>query len=616
MSSKLLAAVSATALLCTPVLASEPPAGERVVVTASRIGLEAHKVGSATQVFDMNDIRTGQIDFVKDVFLDAAGLFVNDTRPGGQTSVQIRGSENGQVLWLIDGFEVGDPSLIGSEFESAHLTSFDVSRIEILRGNQSSLYGSDAIGGVINIATTTKKSDGLMLGGEAEGGSFGWFSGGAMAASKGGPVDIRLSVTGARADGPSVADPNEGPASEDDPYYTIGFSGKLGIDLSSKTRLEFVGFGDISETSLDGTGQDATFFEEVYREAYLIGARLTHNNLDGRLRLKAQASQYTTDRNFRFTGGTSDFEGERQNLDLTGAFDVSNFVSVSAGFAGEIERSDTDGFGTVTNTGNHTIAGFGEVAVTPVEGATLTGAVRADDNSRFGTFVTYRFTAAYVAEPMRGADLKLRGSYGTGAKAPSLFQLFDPFSGNPDLEAEESRGFDVGFDLTVDALDALLSTTFFWTRVDNEIDFSFGTFTYIQRGETLNRGVEVSLQIAPADWLYVTQSYTYLQIDDLDDNLSIGKPRHIGSTSLTLLPVEGASATLRARYRSQNRTTEASFGATQNSVSFDLLGEYDVFDGVELYGRIVNLLDADYQYNYGFSTYDRSAFFGVRLSAG
>src|SRR5690606_38228469 len=163
-----------------------------------------HEIGSAVSVLTAEDLQRSQTVFVKDALQDIPGVITSSDRPGAYTSVSIRGSNNDEVLYLVDGIELGDPSSTSTEHRADHMIAADIASIEVLRGNQSSLYGSDAIGGVINITTKRATKDGVEANAEIEGGSHGTLNGGASLLAKTGALDLRLTATGYMHDGPSL----------------------------------------------------------------------------------------------------------------------------------------------------------------------------------------------------------------------------------------------------------------------------------------------------------------------------------------------------------------------------------------------------------------------------
>lgn len=599
--------------------AQDPASGEdaAIVVTASRATQSAHEIGSAISVVTERDFRRHQIIFIKDALQDVPGLMVSTDRPGDFTSVSIRGSNNDEVLWLVDGIELGDPSPISTQVQADHLISADVAKIEVLRGNQSSLYGSDAIGGVINIITRRATEDGLAVNAEAEAGSHGALNGGVSVLGRSGPLDFRLTATNYRHTGPSLADPEtaDGPVSEDDEYRRYGVSGRMGIDATDRLSFQAVGFWFDSFSDLDDTGADSS--DTLKRREYALAAQGHFSSDDGAFTAKAAASRYNARRRYYgawFRAEGDYYNGIKDQLALDIKYDRGGIVSVAAGGNFEWEKTDQlTSFSGAFQAEILTRSVYGELALRPVEGLTLTGAARIDDSSRFGSFDTYRVTAAYTIGPA-----KLRASYGTGAKAPGLYQLFDPGFGNPDLTVETSRSWDVGVDLTLGhALSAQLS--YFALDKTNEIVFDgsrppFGG--YDQWGRTKADGVELGLLARPTGWLELSQSFTYVnhrEDTDLDGLFAgSGRPKYVAASSVTVKPVAPAELTVRIRYRDGDSSGWG--GTTDDYIVVDLLGSYRIADDIELYARVVNLFDEFYQVTYGTNTLGRSVYGGVRLA--
>lgn len=588
-----------------------------IVVTASRAVDNVHEVGSAISVLTDFEFERNQITFIKDALQDVPGLVVSTDRPGEFTNVSIRGSNNDEVLWLIDGIELGDASSTSTQSQADHLIAADVSRMEVLRGNQSSLYGSDAIGGVINIITKRATEEGVAVNAEMEAGSHGTLNGGASILGKTGPLDFRVTATGYRHEGPSLADPTTAtsPITEDDTYWRYGFSGRAGLAASDNLSFQLVGFWLDSFSDLDGTTEDTS--DTVKKREYAGAAQAEYRSDDKAFTAKATASRYVARRLYFGDWNLSEgdlYKGTKDKLALDLRYDPGALVSVAAG--GELEWEKTDQvtmFGGPFDADIDTKSAYGELAVRPLDGLTLTGAARIDDNSRFGSFDTYRGTIAYAVGPA-----KLRASYGTGAKAPGLYQLFDPTYGNVDLKVETSEGWDIGVDLV---LGHYLSAqaSYFELEKKNEIVFDasrppFGG--YDQWGRTKARGVELGLTAWPTDWLQVSQSFTYIDHEQ-DNNLDgvfvdSGRAKYVATSSATITPLEGAELTVRARYRDGDSSGFG--GATDDFVVVDLLGSYRLSEQVELFARVVNLFDETYQVTYGSNTLGTSAYAGVRLS--
>ncbi|MFT3966735.1 MAG: TonB-dependent receptor [Sphingobium sp.] len=622
----LLAGVSTAALADTA-----PDDAADIVVTASRVAREPREIGSALSIVTARDLKQGQILFVKDALQDLAGVQISTDRPGNSTNVSLRGSDNDQVLWMIDGIRLGDPSQPSTQFASENLTTADIARIEVLRGNQSSLYGSDAIGGVVNIVTRRATEDGVRLSAEGEGGSYGTVNGGASVLGKSGPVDFRLTATGYRHDGPSLADPATatGPIREDDRYWRYGLSGRLGLAATDTLSFALVGLWQKSLTDLDNATSDSA--DILRKQEHAVGAQARYRGTDGAFHADAGVNRYQSVRrqygSFALPYGNI-FRGTRDNAHVDAGYDAGLWA-ISAGANWEREKTaqlNADFFSGAPipfDARVETKSAYGELALRPVRNLTVTGAARIDDNSRFGGFGTYRGTVAWLIPGLAGTErVKLRASYGSGAKAPGLYQLFDPTYGNPNLKVERSEGGDVGVDIDFERFSAQFS--YFFGRTRNEIVFDsfggpMGYGGYAQFGRTRKSGVEAAFVLTPVTGVEIRQSFTYLDAKADPDETGVytadeGRPRHSGSTAVTLTPVERLSLTARARYRSGIDTTASFGGPTRAFAVVDLLASYGLTDRIEVYGRVTNLFDKYYQMTYGTNALDRAAYGGIRLS--
>lgn len=593
----------------------------QIVVTASRVTTQAREIGSSVSVITSDDLVKNQIMFVKDALLTLPGVQVTSDRPGDYTGVSIRGSNNDEVLWMIDGIKLGDPSSTSTEFRPDHLTSRDIARIEVLRGNQSSLYGADAIGGVVNIITHRATQDGIGINADAEAGSHGTLSGSSSLIGKKGDVDFRLTATGYRHTGPSLADPRTAPAgaiTEEDEYWRYGVSGRIGVAASEYLSLQAIGLWQDSFSDLDNAPSSDSL-NTVRKKEYAYAASANFRSSDHQFKADLTASRYVTRRLYFGTYNRPDgdmYKGFKDQIGLALNYGADNPVSLAAGANWEREKTDQ----LTAYTGNFlqhisTKSVYAEAALRPIDNLTITGAVRLDDNSRFGSFDTYRGTMAYGVGP-----IKFRASYGTGAKAPGLYQLFDPTYGNPNLKVETSSGGDIGFDLQLDQ-GLIVQMSYFFNHKKNEINWDASrppSGGYNQFGRSRAQGVELGVTAQPFSWLNLNQSFSILehQVDNSlggdGEYLDSGRPEYFGSTALTLTPVDRTSLTMRMRYADGNRSGYG--GATQAYVVADLLGSVAVTDSIEIYARVVNLFDRWYQTSYGTQSLGRSAYGGLRLS--
>lgn len=588
---------------------------ETVVITASRTQLDAREIGSAITVATEADIQRGQILFLKDVLQDMPGVQITSDRPGGFNNVSIRGSDNDQVLFLLDGIELGDPSSISTQFQSDHLTSLDIARVEVLRGDQSSLYGSDAIGGVVNIITQRATEEGFHINAEAEGGSENTRSGGITLLGKHGGVDYRLTGTTFAADGPSLADPLTGPAREDDGYERRSVSGRLGAQIVDGFSAQVLGFYSETSSDLDNSNSDSS--DTVDKDEYAAAAQLTYAAPGSGWRNELTISRYSAKSLYfgTFNRPQGDlYDGVKDAALFTTSYHISPMFDIAGGLNWEKEKTTQEtSFSGEFLADITTKSAFVELAVRPVENLSFTAAARVDDNSRFGAFDTYRITGAYFMPGLlAGGDVKFRASYGTGAKAPGLYQLFDPTYGEPTLEVETSEGYDAGVDISWAR--AQLELTVFSTDVTNEIGFDgskppFGG--YAQFGSTELRGAEFGGRFELTSWATLTQSLTVLDSEDSVTHLWKKRPRYSGSTGVTFQLTPAWDLTARLRYRTENASGFG--GVTEGFQTLDLLTSYAINEKFELYARIVNVADKEYELSYGSNSPDRGYFAGLRV---
>lgn len=603
----------ATALTAPALAQDRPLTLDTVVLTASRADLPARAVGSAATVIVRDRIVREQTRRVTDALRGVPGVQVSQDRPGVWTSISLRGSDNDQVLVLVDGVRVADPSSTSTAFQFDHLSTADIERIEVLRGNQSSLYGSDAIGGVVNIITRRATADGWRLDSEAEAGPEGWGRGNVALGWKQGAVDARVTAFATRYDGPPIKTSSD----IDNPYRGNGISAVLGWQIAPTTRFELSGTN--SDTWSGYEARRDGRLDTVDKDEWRLGLRLTHESADGVWRHALHAGRYGAVRTYH-TGYAREPGGDVYDGRLTSwGYDLTwkpnAQLSVIGGLAREQERTlQTTAFSGNFVASNATTAAFAEIAWTPDDRRSVTLALRRDDNDRFGQFDTWRLTGAHLLAA-GDADIKLRASAGTGAKAPGLYQLFDPTYGNRNLTAQTSRGFDLGADVYLPWGE--VNATLFRTAVRNKIAWGprqDGSRGYYNEGETLERGLELGATAEfGSAWSLAASHTSVLSENRLTDRWR-GLPKHSGSLSLTYAP-EGWSLTGRLRYASGNDAGRvAGWGQHVGGYGVvDVFGSYRLSDQAELYARVENLFDRDYEVYSGYRTPERSLFAGVRL---
>jgi vitamin B12 transporter len=631
-----------------------------VVVTANRLPTSIQRTGSAVTVVTRAELERSNPGSLVDALRSVPGLDITETGgPGASTAIRLRGANAGQTLVLVDGVRVNDPGGAAGEFDPAIIAPGLIDRIEVLRGPQSALYGSDAIGGVINIIT--KKGRGRPTYSIAiEGGSYGTLSAVGSMAGAAGPWSYAFSLSGARADGFSRygyrigrlqgannVDGIPGGGLEADGYSRIGGFGRLGYDPGNGFRFDIGVIAVDTQQQYDAANTRAVPLATAFpdtpafatRRFTQVSANAELDALDGLLTHKLQLFANRTDRTFRDVslgrvGGVlrqtsrtlTDFIGDRVGAEYQATLRLQQFGSLIAGARLERETADsfsqavapTPGFKTRTLAAEQdTQSAFALWQWPASERLTLSLGGRYDKVSDAGAFPTLRTTVAYRI-PETGS--KLRASAGTGAKAPTLFQRFSPQFGTPDLSPERSFGVDAGIDQDLFEGRVVLSATVFANRFRNLINFvsgqpcppsQTGCYVNVQRAST--SGVEVSARaILIENGLTVTGAYTYLQAKDSITNLTLARrPQHSGRLAFQITPtaqwlIEPSITMLSARFSGNNETNRLAPYAR-----LDIYTEYRFDQTWKSYARIENITNARYQEVYNYGTTGRAFYAGL-----
>lgn len=607
------ATISSIALLAaTPAFAQT---ADDIVVTASGIEQPRDEVGQAITVIDADTIEKRQTVDIVDLLATTPG--VRFSRTGGIGSVagvSLRGAETTQTLVLIDGVKVNDPSGIGDGYDFGHLLTGNINRIEVLRGSNSVVHGSQAIGGVVSLMTEIP-AEGLAAGGSAEYGYSDTINAKADVSGTAGAISGGIGGAYFRTDGISSA----AVGTEKDGYKNFAGNARLKIAISDALSLDLRGYyinADLDYDSFFGAPADSPDVAKL--DQYVGYAGLNLGLFDGRFTSRAAVTWLRNDRDYYFVRGTApDYGYSGTNLRFEYQGVVTPVEQAKLIFGYEHERPDYDffGFGSTDSQRADIDSVYALGIVQPFAGLSLTGGVRHDDHSQFGGATTLGANANY--SPNDGAT-NVRLSYGEGFKAPSLYQLYDSFSGNAALRPERSKSYDVGIDQSLADGRALISLTAFLRNTSDQINYDNATFTYGNIDRTRAQGAEATLALRPVDALNVTASYSYIDARDRSGRAMFDGKR---------LPRRADHAvSISADY---DWSFGLSTGATLTMVgdSFDDAANAVPLDGYalagiraslpmgpnfEIYGRVDNLFDADYATASGYGVTGRAAYGGVR----
>ena len=635
--SSVLALLAATTALTLPHMAlaadtiDAPNEVDQIVITAGRAADKLSEVPVSMTIIDAEALRSRQAVVISDLLSRTPGVTVTrNGGVGGSTQVRIRGAESDQTAVLIDGVKLNDPSATGGGYNFATLLAGNLSRIEVLRGPQSTLWGSQAIGGVVNMITETPKGA-LSTSVALEGGSRATAYGRIDASAGGDWGGWRLAAGQYTTAGISNFDAAMG-GKEKDGYHNTSLSGRLDVNVTDWAALDVRASYAAGRNEIDGFpaptfafADDPEYGKTKELVSYL-GARLS--NFDGALKSRLGYAYTQTDRdNFDPSSSvpkTFDARGADNSLEYQGTWTINPVWR--AVFGAETERSwfrtaAPSEFDPNPTPGRHATgmdSVYGQLQAKPITGLTLTGGVRHDEHDTFGGATTYQAGAAY--SPNEGATV-VRINYGEGFKAPSLYQLYSDY-GNTSLKPEESKSWDLGVEHSV--LDGRLrgSITYFNRDTKNQIDFlsnntppNFGG--YANTAKTKAEGVEVDGAYEINPMVTVSANYTNMDAVNRSAGASYGKDLarragETGSGDVTVTLPSGLSGGVTMQYVGYSFDNATNTRRLKSYVLTDVRLSYPINDTFEVYGRVENLFDQQYETLYRYGALGRGAFAGVR----
>ena len=596
-----------------------------VVVTATRTETPLSQIGSSVTVITAEEIEEKQQKRVVDILRSIPGTSIVQSGPQGTaTSIHLRGTDTRHTLVMIDGVEYRDASSPDGGPDLDNLSTDNIERIEIVHGAQSVLYGSDAIGGIINIITKrgAKNPEGYA---SIEGGSYNtWIEKAGFSAGND-IVSASFSMSRTDSDGFSAANEKDG-NSEDDGYSntttTFGLSifpterAKFNINIHhSDTESDYDAFGPVDGDYVQDTEMLTARLGgqiEVIKERWLLDFGIA-----------------VTDKNRVSTGPAYsdgyEYNGKTVKMDMQNTFHIGQNNTIVIG--GETETEEMDSFSYLGD-----YSAWPDVTYTPfsydedarnnalfaqeqftLDNFSVAVGVRHDHHSQFGGETTWRLAPTYT---LSATKTQFKGSVGTGFNAPSLYQLYGqlpPYNvGNEDLKPETSLGWDVGVEQPLFSNQAIVSVTYFNNDIDDYIDYDY-TDGYINIEGLKTQGVESTIEWFPCTFCDFLIGYTYTDTEANDGSRKARIPQHKGSLGLNVYPSDSLQLSANILY-----TGKRDDGATDETLDaytlVNLSGSYQICDYAKLFARIDNLFDEDYEEAAGFGTAGLSAYAGVKVT--
>lgn len=620
--STLLLAAASPALVASTAEDAVPEL-ETTVVTANRYESPMQQSGTSITVITADEIQKRQVLSVADALRLIPGLdILNSGGMGRMTSVYTRGAGSGQTLVLIDMVEMNDPSSPVGAFDFANLTVDNIERIEILRGGESALYGSDAIGGVINIVT--KKGKGApKFSLSSQGGSYDTFK---VLGSASGELDdfnYALTASETQTHGFSAADYLwDNP--ERDWYRNTTVDGRagyqalqnldFGVNLRynhGKSALDYM-FGDPIRPNAP---TDALNYTGTTGELYTRG--FTHFKLLDNLWEQTLGVAYgQTNRDYNNwdpalpfdLSGT--YEGTKLKGDWQHILHLPEDNTLTLGLEDEEDTlvNQSEGIGSQNyNTQGYYLSDQFDL----LDRSYTTASVRYAENNRVGSKVTWSVTEAVLIDE---TGTKLKGNYGTGFKVPTLYELYAPFYGNPELSPETSRNWDVGFEQAFLERRIQFGATYFNNHFDNLIQANPANWFKAENIESARaEGVEAFFQVNPIENLTLRGNYTFnATLNENTGKALVNRPRDKGNFEANYRFLKDADMNLvviAVGEKDGVLDTRVPAYAIAN-----LAGSYNLNPYVKLFARIDNLFNKEYQEVYGYGTTRLAGYAGVTVT--
>jgi len=599
---------------------------EEVVVTATKIEESRKKIGKTVTVITADEMRQEGVHKVGEALRNLAGLDVAENGAfGGVTSVFLRGANSEHTLVLIDGIEINDPISPTRSFDFAHLTIDNIERIEIVRGPQSALYGSDAIGGVINIITKRGSRVQEFKSLSIEGGMYNTFLGSAGLGGSIGKMNYSLGGSYESGDGISKAASKEQMLLEEDGYNTSTLSASIGFKPAESVDLS----GTFRWTNRDMEIDDGSFLDDPnhkFKSNFYVGNIQAKHRVNKIWNHKISLGMHEIKReenDGRDEGTPAEsldcwFKGDYAKMEWQHNLFPSEFLNIISGI--EYEREGGESYLYLESDWGpyedkfkrkEIINKGGYIELEPrYKNLFLTSGGRWDVHEEFGSYMTWQASLAYLLPEL---GIKFKANYGTGFKAPTLYQLYSPY-GDSALKPEKAVGQDIGIEKFW--MEGKLEAIFFRNDFEEQIVYDYDTWKYTNGGKGGSEGIEFNFEFEPLEGLRLSTGYTGTYTWDKEGKALLRRPAHKYRASANYCWLERGS--LNVRYlRVGEREDYAGFMKRITLPLYtrvDISGSWEITSMMSVKLKIENLLDEEYQEIYGYNTSGRSVYGGMNFS--
>ena len=578
------------------------------VVVANRQEVPISHVGSSVEALDRFELRKGQNALLLDSLRHVPGLYLrNNGSQGTVFGITVRGVSSNSPTVLLNGIDTSNASN-GEIMNPGNILVSSMSRVEVLKGAQSSLYGADTLTGVISISSldAEEQPGGRLILGY---GSFDTLQYGIGHSGSQGKLSWSVDATRYDSEGYSAQDPEFGPEwADDDAHESTNLLAVFKYEFSENAGMSWASYYVDAEAEFDpgvppiwGAPSSVNLSQSKELYSRLAVAFRPASNW------KSSMGAGYSDVDYRSYAG-SDYvaDGDRYTIDWVNRIELGEHWNLLAGAEREIEDNRTD----VGDRDNTSV--YVENLIRPSESLDLTLGLRHDDNSAYGSETTYRGTVSYRIED---TDARIRGSFGTSFQAPTFFQLFNALYGNTALKPESGEAWDLGFEKSIAEGRAFLSATLFGNDIEDKIGWN-GVYENISRYES--EGIETQMRFLASESLHVTAAHTYSKGEEDGTLEALRVPRNIYSLNLFWRALDDR---LGINLSGQHVTSQFSDGQAREDgekqagyTVFDLGLDYELSERQSIWARIGNVFDEEYVEVSGFQTPGANLMVGARMT--
>lgn len=582
-------------------------ANNDIVISASRVESKRVETGSSITVLNETYLKENQSRTVAELLQDVPGVNVANTGGlGKSTSVYIRGADSNKTLVIIDGIEVNDLSSISSGYSFANLMASNIERIEVLKGSQSALWGSDAMGGVINIVTKKGKAE-FTPSMSLEVGENNYTRGKISYSGAKNGSHYSFSASQINTDGFSSRS-NE---SDDDSYENKTVALKAGHQFNNIFSMDTVLRYSEATSEYDdyyGTVDDSGYYNTNRQHQAKLNSHL--DLLDHKWKNRFSVA-FSDSKNEDFSYSSTEYEGQKIKTDFQSDYFLNTYNDYTQriSFIAEHENNKYQSWSMDEKQRIETTGIVLDYGIDWQKNVFINAAIRGDFNSEFDDTTTYHLDmSAWLNDGTR-----LHSSYGTGVKNPTLGQLYGEviawgYSGNPDLTPEESRSWDAGIEYNFPDVDAYVDLTYFNSLYTDMITYDSDTY-YNLDDEATARGIELTGNLRITEDFRANASYTFMETDDGDGDELLRRAKHSASLNANYKYTPNLSANIGVRYVGDR--LDYSDVELDDYTVINIGAIWQVHQHIALNARLENAFDEDYEEVSGYNTAERTLYVGI-----